>query len=186
MDGTRADAAAARNDQRCPHCTDSRIQRWGKPNGSQRYRCRNCGRTFNALTGTACAGLRRAELWVDYRAAIVEQLSIRKAAERCGIDPSTALRWRRRLTSDPSAPSASRTARRPSTVASQTAPADQREAVDFVDWVHAVRANDGGGSMRARLDEMFGMGPATSKGAGPALGTRNLPHQTRRPGKPLR
>lgn len=183
MDGTRADTAPVRNEQRCPHCADSRIHRWGKPSGSQRYRCRNCGRTFNALTGTACAGLRRAELWVDYRAAIVEQLSIRKAAKRVGIDPSTALRWRRRLADD----AAGSTAKAQAATARGSAPkrslTENRESVDFVDWVHAMRAQDGG-SMRARLDGMFGVSPAATR-ANAAPGARRRP-MAPQPGKPIR
>jgi hypothetical protein len=81
----------------CPHCGDSRTRRWGFFRGSQRYRCRQCGRTFNALTGTRYARLRSAELWLDYRAAVAAQLSVRRAADCCGISVATALRWRRRI-----------------------------------------------------------------------------------------
>lgn len=165
MDSKPADKAVERDERRCPHCTDTHIHRWGKPGGSQRYRCRSCGRTFNALTGTSCAGLRRAELWIDYRAAIVEQLSIRKAAERCGINPSTALRWRRRLGS----------AAAPSEAAAGTVPghaANSRlNSLDFVDWVHAARAKEDGGSMRAHVDRMFGL--TTRNGAARNGATRN-------------
>lgn len=165
MDGSPANKAPFRDERHCPHCGDTHVHRWGKPSGSQRYRCRNCGRTFNALTGTACAGLRRPELWVDYRAAIVERLSIRKAARRCGIDPSTALRWRRRL-SDP-APSPAATA----DIASSPATGPEtvrREPVDFVEWAHAMRARGDDTSMSARLDGMFGLGPAGDKASAPA------------------
>ncbi len=165
MDGSPAGDALARTERRCPHCADTRIHRWGKPSGSQRYRCRSCGRTFNALTGTAVAGLRRPELWVDYRAAIVEQLSIRKAAKRCGIDPSTALRWRRRLATPaanevaaPNAPGATR--RRPA--------GEARQPLDFVDWAHAMRAAGDGSPMRTRLDGMFGLDPGGGRAAAPA------------------
>lgn len=186
MDGTRADPAPVRSEHRCPHCTDSRVQRWGKPNGSQRYRCRNCGRTFNALTGTACAGLRRAELWVDYRAAIVEQLSIRKAAERCGIDPSTALRWRRRLAGDAANGPAPKGAARASGRSAISTAAELREAVDFVDWAHAMRTRDGSGAMRAHLDGMFGLGTAAGKSAAPGPNGQRRAFEAPRPGKPSR
>jgi hypothetical protein len=152
---------AGRDERRCPHCADTHIHRWGKPGGSQRYRCRNCGRTFNALTGTSCAGLRRAELWIDYRAAIAEQLSIRKAAERCGIDPSTALRWRRRLAvpvsaeGGPAMTAVAQPPRRP-----LAAPQD---GLDFVDWVHGLGTATDGGSMQAHVERVFG--PATRRGA---------------------
>ena len=170
MDGSPAGGAPGRTERRCPHCADPHIHRWGKPSGSQRYRCRNCGRTFNALTGTAVAGLRRPELWIDYRAALVEQLSIRKAAKRCGIDPSTALRWRRRL----AAPAAAATAapKAPSTARRRPAGA-LREPLDFVEWAHAMRAASDDGPTRARLDGMFGL---AAPGGQPApLSTRDAP-----------
>jgi hypothetical protein len=155
-----AGGPSGRDERRCPHCADTHIHRWGKPGGSQRYRCRNCGRTFNALTGTACAGLRRAELWIDYRAAIVEQLSIRKAAKRCGINPSTAVRWRRRLAT-PGAAGRDATVTPPTQPSGRSSPARQGD-VDFVDWVHAMRARKDGGSMQAHVERVFG--PATRRG----------------------
>lgn len=33
----------------CPHCRSERAHRHGQANGLQRYRCRECRRTFNAL-----------------------------------------------------------------------------------------------------------------------------------------
>jgi transposase-like protein len=156
MDLKSAGDSSGRDERRCPHCADTHIHRWGKPGGSQRYRCRNCGRTFNALTGTSCAGLRRAELWIDYRAAIVEQLSIRKAAKRCGINPSTALRWRRRLATSAVADRGA-TATAPSQ-ALKKSPATRHASVDFVDWVHAMGAQKDGGSMQAHVERVFGLG----------------------------
>lgn len=151
---TPVNEASGREERRCPHCAASHVHRWGKPGGTQRYRCRSCGRTFNALTGTSCAGLRRPELWIDYRAAIVEQLSIREAAKRCGINPSTALRWRRRFTS-PSAGTAQMHAASAHSQPTEARPAD----VDFVDWVHSMRAEENGRSMQAHVEHMFGLHP---------------------------
>lgn len=44
----------------CPHCgaAEDRLGAWGQSHGLKRYRCRECGRTFNALTGTAFAQAR--------------------------------------------------------------------------------------------------------------------------------
>ena len=39
----------------CPKCKGTELYRWGKVSGLQRYRCRQCNRTFNALTGTSLA-----------------------------------------------------------------------------------------------------------------------------------
>ena len=48
----------------CPHCLSSVINRHGKVNKMQRYRCKNCGKTFVATTGTPLARLRYKELWI--------------------------------------------------------------------------------------------------------------------------
>ena len=81
----------------CPSCSSISIHKWGKVSGLQRYRCKDCQRTFNALTGTTMARLRKKELWEEYSQALSESLSLAKAAERCGIDRTTAFRWRHRF-----------------------------------------------------------------------------------------
>jgi hypothetical protein len=43
------------------------------------------------------AHLRKKELWEQYSQALSESLSLSKAAQRCGIDRSTAFRWRHRF-----------------------------------------------------------------------------------------
>ena len=48
----------------------------------KRYMCKACERTFNALTGTPLAHLQKREKWLEYARAIVDGLSLRKAAKR--------------------------------------------------------------------------------------------------------
>lgn len=81
----------------CPSCSSEAVHKWGKLSGLQRYRCKECKRTFNALTGTPMARLRKKDLWLDYSQALSESLSLTKAADRCGIDRTTAFRrrWRK-------------------------------------------------------------------------------------------
>lgn len=81
----------------CPSCSSESVHKWGMVSGLQRYRCKECKRTFNALTGTSMAHLRKKELWEEYSRALSESLSLTKAAERCGIDRTTAFRWRHRF-----------------------------------------------------------------------------------------
>ena len=33
----------------CPSCSSEAVHKWGKLSGLQRYRCKECKRTFNAL-----------------------------------------------------------------------------------------------------------------------------------------
>jgi hypothetical protein len=62
-----------------------------------RFRCKSCGRTFNALTKTPMAHLRKKERWLDHAQAMIEGKSLAKTAELCGIHPTTAFRWRHRF-----------------------------------------------------------------------------------------
>ena len=81
----------------CPSCSSESVHKWGMVSGLQCYRCKECKRTFNALTGTSMAHLRKKELWEEYSQALAESLSLTRAAERCGIDRTTAFRWRHRF-----------------------------------------------------------------------------------------
>jgi transposase-like protein len=85
-------------DQRhCPHCKSLHVVVWGSAHGLHRYRCRDCRRTFNALTGTPLARLRHKENWLTFAAALQDAVSVRKSAKACGVAPSTAFRWRHRF-----------------------------------------------------------------------------------------
>jgi transposase-like protein len=81
----------------CPHCHGTHVVRNGTARGLQRYRCRGCGRTFNALTHTPLARLRYRERWLDHGQALIDGLSITKAALCLEVARSTAFRWRHRF-----------------------------------------------------------------------------------------
>lgn len=85
----------------CAHCGADEVVGWGRSHGLPRYRCKACGRTFNAATGTAMARLRKKDCWLDQAQAMIEGVSLAKAAERCGVHPTTAYRWRHRFLSAP-------------------------------------------------------------------------------------
>ena len=85
----------------CAHCGADEIVGWGRSHGLPRYRCKACGRTFNAATGTGIARLRKKDRWLDQAQAMIEGVSLAKAAERCGVHPTTAYRWRHRFLSAP-------------------------------------------------------------------------------------
>jgi len=87
----------------CPHCAGRQMLAWGRSRGLSRFRCKNCGRTFNALTKTPMAHLHKKERWVDHAEAMIEGKSLAKAAQRCGVHPTTAFRWRHRFLRAPAA-----------------------------------------------------------------------------------
>lgn len=81
----------------CPHCDSMQVVRNGLVRGLQRYKCRGCGKTFNALTGTPLARLRYRERWLGQAQALIDGMSISKAAARLDVARSTAFRWRHRF-----------------------------------------------------------------------------------------
>ena len=81
----------------CPHCHHPSCGRWGNAHELPRYRCRACGKTFNALTGTPLAHLRHRECWTEYARAMITGESVRAAARHCGVHKNTSFRWRHRF-----------------------------------------------------------------------------------------
>lgn len=81
----------------CPHCVCDRVVRNGQANGLQRFKCRGCNKTFNALTGTPLARLRQRHKWRAQARVLDECLIVHQAAERLQFARSTAFRWRHRF-----------------------------------------------------------------------------------------
>ena len=91
--------------QGCPHCAGREVVGWGRSGGLLRFRCKSCGRTFNALTKTPMAHLRKKEKWLDHARAMIEGKSLAKTAALCGVHPTTAFRWRHRFLRAPASTS---------------------------------------------------------------------------------
>ncbi len=86
------------DDQRaCPHCQGSWIVRNGSASGLQRYKCRACRRTFNALSTTPLARLRMKPKWLHQQDVLQQGLSVSKAADTLDVAKTTAFRWRHRF-----------------------------------------------------------------------------------------
>ena len=83
--------------RRCPHCRCPGWQRHGQANGLQRYRCRQCRRTFNDLTGTPLARLRLRAKWLDFLDTLLASRPVRAAADALQVHRNTAFRWRHRF-----------------------------------------------------------------------------------------
>lgn len=88
----------------CPRCGHHDVVKHGKDSsrGRQRYRCRKgatagCGRTFNALSCTLLAGLRRPDLWPALAQAMTQHVSLRDTAKAVGVAATTVHRWRHRV-----------------------------------------------------------------------------------------
>lgn len=86
----------------CPHCQSESINRHGvNAKGVQRYQCKECRRTFNALAGTPLFRMRKEEKWVKYLELMASGTSLREIADRLDINLKTAFKWRHRFLSRP-------------------------------------------------------------------------------------
>ena len=81
----------------CPHCAGTRMHRSGFASGLRRFRCLDCRRSFNALTGTLLARLRKRALWLPYIQCLLESRTVRDAACVTGVHRTTSFRWRHRF-----------------------------------------------------------------------------------------
>jgi transposase-like protein len=88
---------AAAQGRGCPRCGCSRIHRCGQASGLQRFRCCGCRRSYNALTGTPLARLRKRGHWLTYLQCVLESRTVRDAAQVTGIHRTTSFRWRHRF-----------------------------------------------------------------------------------------
>jgi transposase-like protein len=81
----------------CPRCGCARVHSCGQASGLQRFRCLGCGRSYNALTGTPLARLRKKEHWLAYLQCVLESRTVREAARVVGVHRTTSFRWRHRF-----------------------------------------------------------------------------------------
>lgn len=86
---------------RCGHCGALETRKWGQASNLKRYRCKSCGRTFNALTGTKLAYLKKRGALAAYAQSMVDGASLRKAAARTGLNLGTSFNWRHRFLAAP-------------------------------------------------------------------------------------
>jgi transposase-like protein len=83
----------------CPHCDCAALQKWGWKNNLQRYRCKGCFATFNRLSNTPLARLRKKEQWLDAIEGLNQKATLSDMQCELQISRKTAIRWRRRLLS---------------------------------------------------------------------------------------
>jgi transposase-like protein len=81
----------------CPHCHGTQVVCNGSASGLQRYKCRTCRRTFNALSTTPLARLRMKAKWLRQQDVLLQGLSVNKAAAALDVAATTAFRWRHRF-----------------------------------------------------------------------------------------
>jgi transposase-like protein len=83
----------------CPHCKASRVVKYGTHKGDQRYQCKSCGRTFNAITGTAIGKIIKKNEFLACQNLMLTEgyMSLEKIAQKLNISIPTAFSWRHKI-----------------------------------------------------------------------------------------
>lgn len=81
----------------CPHCGGKHYYRYGKDKGSQRFKCKECCRTFTEYTGTWQERLHKKDLVDQYIMMMSEQKSLDKISATLHINKKTAFDWRHKI-----------------------------------------------------------------------------------------
>ena len=83
----------------CPICGKTHVIRHGhRADGTQRYLCKDCGKTFVSTTNTMIAYTKKDyDTWAKYIDCMMYGLSLNKTASICGINKNTAFAWRHKL-----------------------------------------------------------------------------------------
>lgn len=82
----------------CPICGKKHIQKFGNSSGIQRYRCKDCGKTFTEYTKTVFFSTKKDyDTWFKYIDLMMTGLSLAKIAPKCGISVLTSFRWRHKV-----------------------------------------------------------------------------------------
>ena len=82
----------------CPHCGSIRVYKNGHKEGKQRYLCRDCSKTFAITNNTILYRSQKSiEIWEKYFECLMNKFSLRKCAEICNIDVTTAFYWRHKI-----------------------------------------------------------------------------------------
>lgn len=61
--------------------------------GIQRFKCKSCCKTFNALAGSPLYRMRKADKWIEYTKLMWNVVSLSKSAKALNITLRTSFRW---------------------------------------------------------------------------------------------
>ena len=83
----------------CPKCHVQSVIRHGhQKDGTQRYYCKNCKKTFVITSNSIVSGTRfPLRTWEQFIDCMLNGYSVRKSADICGIHKNTAFVWRHKV-----------------------------------------------------------------------------------------
>ena len=92
-------SALLNKQEKCPHCGGIHYYRYGKFKDSQRFKCKDCRKTFCEYTGTWLQGIHKKELVEDYLSLMVSHTSLDRTSKKLKINKKTAFDWRHKILS---------------------------------------------------------------------------------------
>ena len=81
----------------CPHCTSSKVVRYGTYRKRQRYLCKSCKKTFTDLTSTALHCIHDKEKFVNAAKLMLSGATLAHTSKKVGISIPTAFSWRHKV-----------------------------------------------------------------------------------------
>lgn len=82
----------------CPHCKSNNIWHFGSYRGRDRYRCKDCLKTFTESTNKPWSYSKKSkETWNEYIRLMMNSATLRKCASKLNITLTTAFNWRHKL-----------------------------------------------------------------------------------------
>lgn len=85
----------------CPYCGSTHIVRNGhRPDGVQKFRCKDCHRSFVPMTNTIFANTHKPlTAWQDYIKCVMSKETVKDSAASCGLTVKTSFFWRHKILS---------------------------------------------------------------------------------------
>ena len=84
----------------CIYCKSVKVYKHGTSvNGSLRYRCQDCKKSYNVLTGTSIHYVKKKELWDRFIGLMLDSKSIRYISNELKLSTKTVFEWRHKVLS---------------------------------------------------------------------------------------
>lgn len=82
----------------CPICGSSEYIKYGSYKEIQRYKCKECRKTFSKATNSLWSYSKKdAKIWVEFIELMMEKKSLRFCADKLKINLATAFYWRHKI-----------------------------------------------------------------------------------------
>lgn len=81
----------------CPYCGSMEVNKHGFFNGKQRYKCKECKKTFNLFTNTLLSWSHYKDKWEDFIKTMGDDMTLRQAQKQVGISYVTLFYWRHKI-----------------------------------------------------------------------------------------